>query len=342
MTTDNLNPNPRLAEFLVREQAAAMGPLMLLDVGCSGGLHYVWDRFGDSLHAVAFDPLVLEIERLRRESPRKNVVYEAAFVGAPHYADLFPHAVKQTSPDTNFRDRTSAMRANGSYQNYEREHFNNGQPLQFSETRLSLDGYCASHGIQAADFIKVDTDGHDYEVLLGADRLLSEGVLGVSVEVMFQGPVHEHANLFCNIDRYLRGKGFTLCDMEAFRYSRAALPMPFYYDLPAQTDRGALLWGEAVYFRDLANPSYAQHWNYPLTQAALLKLAALYDVFGLSDCAAELIRNRPEMFAGFAAQLLNLMVPSMTVGDMSYAEYIRLFDVNPQMWYPQAKLFGSK
>jgi FkbM family methyltransferase len=42
--------------------------------------------------------------------------------------------------------------------------------------RLStLDSYCADHGIELIDFVKIDVEGHELAVLKGAARMLAEG-----------------------------------------------------------------------------------------------------------------------------------------------------------------------
>jgi hypothetical protein len=143
------------------------------------------------------------------------------------------------------------------------------------------------------DFVKVDTDGHDIEVILGARNILAAGgVLGLRVEMQFHGSPHEYANTFSNIDRLLRERGFSLFDLDVYRYSRADLPAPFVYDIPAQTTTGQVSWGEALYLRDLGSPTYEAMWNYDVTRERVMKLAALFDLFDLPDCAAELLRNR--------------------------------------------------
>src|SRR5579863_1414564 len=54
----------------------------VFDVGCSwSGLGSEWNAFGILLAAVGFDPLELEIERLRSIETRPNVTYEPAYVG---------------------------------------------------------------------------------------------------------------------------------------------------------------------------------------------------------------------------------------------------------------------
>ncbi|WP_108893072.1 FkbM family methyltransferase [Palleronia abyssalis] len=47
----------------------------------------------------------------------------------------------------------------------------------------TIDAFCAEHGIDRIDFIKIDAEGHDYSVLEGASKLLdNEGVDAVQFE----------------------------------------------------------------------------------------------------------------------------------------------------------------
>ena len=43
----------------------------------------------------------------------------------------------------------------------------------------TLDGYCSQHGIDRIDFLKIDTEGYDIEVLKGARSMLAQGAIGV-------------------------------------------------------------------------------------------------------------------------------------------------------------------
>jgi hypothetical protein len=59
----------------------------LIDVGCGGGLHPVWDALGDRLTGFGFDPNIEEIQRLRLTA-RRSFRYELAFVGLPMTSSL--------------------------------------------------------------------------------------------------------------------------------------------------------------------------------------------------------------------------------------------------------------
>jgi Methyltransferase FkbM domain len=94
----------------------------------------------------------------------------------------------------------------------------------YAKRKVSLDSFFDERPDVAVDFIKVDTDGGDYEVLCGAERILDRHmVLGLLVEVQFHGISHLHSNLFANIDRLLREHGFSLFDLDVYHYTRGVL-----------------------------------------------------------------------------------------------------------------------
>jgi hypothetical protein len=324
-------PEPHaLTRRLVEDRAWGEEDMYLVDVGASGGIHSRWDIYQPLLRARGFDPLVREVERLNAMEKSSKVRYVAAFVGCRGYDALFPPHLREQPPgESIWRSptyrRTSAARALALLKmDCEREQFNKSADVVYSERHLQLDDI-AGNEAGAIDFIKIDTDGHDYEVLLGGEKLLREGeVLGLMVEAQLHGPVHDHANVLCNIDRFLRGKGFALFDLELYRYSRGILPGRFMYSIPAQTTTGQVIWGEALYLRDLAGPqAQSREWR----PAKVLKLASLMDIFGLPDCAAEMLLHFGERLPGVdVSGYLNLLASQVGGRDMTFERYNRDWD----------------
>lgn len=319
---------PKTSPFL---QAAVTHPdwasdLFVVDVGARGGIGKVWSAFGSRLRAVGFEPLVREVDSLNAQESRPKVRYEAAFVGCEDYGSLCP-AEHRTIPFNPFA-RSSSVRAaactggavasNGPSED--------ASPVYAGRT-LMLDDYFGPDERARIDFLKVDTDGSDFAVLLGARELLRSGALGLKVEVQFQGAAHPYANTFANIDIYLRGHGFTLYDVQLFRYSRAALPRAFTSRLMASTVSGQVLSGHALYFRDIAHPDYGRHHPFTVTPERVLKLAALFDLFDLPDCAAELLVNR----SGDPA-LLDLLPASAGYADGTCRALADRFDRDPSQF----------
>jgi hypothetical protein len=201
-----------------------------------------------------------------------------------------------------------------------------------TDRHITLDDWAAQNQ-RSVDFLKIDTDGHDIAVLLGAERLLSEGeVLGVKIEAQFHGPIHPFANTFHNIDGFLRDHGFTLFDLNQRRYSRAALPDAFFGSRPGRTRTGQLMWGDALYLRDLAPADYERMFAFNVSSERVMKLACLFDLFDLPDCAAELLTSRADFLdADMREQLLDLLVSG---APGSYRARLAAFNSDFTSFYP--------
>jgi hypothetical protein len=318
----------------------ARQPVIIFDVGCScNGLGSEWNAFGSSLGGVGFDALEPEIERLRSIETRPNVVYESAFVGlnAEQRAarDLYEKTLdsrQRHSP--NFFARSSAFRAArlAAY-DYQKELYNAGAALCFTDRYLSLDDYSIEY-TNDVDLLKSDTDGSDIQVLFGADKILRSSILAVHIECVFHGAMSRYANTFANIDMFLREIGFSIYSIQPFGYTREELPGPFYYDLLAQTKNGPLVWADAVFLRDMADFEYEDIYGFAVTPERVLKLACFMGIFGLPDCAAELIIKRADRLSLAQDVLLDRPVPNYLGHGLSYREYINRFMADPKALFP--------
>jgi FkbM family methyltransferase len=327
-----MNRQPFFLNYLVAEGLFPKDDLFLIDVGASGGIDPRWLIFRQHLRAVGFDPLVNEVRRLSTLSPSEKVSYVDAFVGAKNQAvpgPPWPASDKARSCSNYSFSRSSSVRATKlGAMDYVKEAYNRGQEVLFSSRRITLDDYFPSEQRGAIDFLKIDTDGSDYQVLMGAKELLESGaLLGITVECHFHGDVHEHSNIFCNIDRFLRGCGFSLFDLDVQRYSRAELPRPFLRNDPGPTLGGQAQWAEALYFRDLADADYAAMWSHSYDVAKQTKLACLFELFHLQDCAAELLLRNRAMFEAVLPvdRCLDLLTPGRGGQALRYQDHEREF-----------------
>lgn len=331
MALTSYNRDPVLCRHLVERGAFAGTDFHFFDVGVSGGIDRYWRHFAPNLKVWGFDPLVKEIERLNGLGLVTDT-YEAAFVGCHDYRSRHTHAEWWTpeARSTQFFPRTTAQWAQDLLEmNWNRDVDNRGAELQLADRVVELDGYCVEQGIGRVDFIKIDTDGSDYEVLQGARGLLQGGgILGLQVEAQFHGAALPEANLFSNIDLMLRQHGFALFDLDLWHYSRAALPRPFVYDMAAQTTRGQLSWGEALFLRDLGDPLYETKWpDFAITVPVILKSVALFDIYSLQDCAIEVLLKYSGQLteAGWDIEALaDLVVPPVDGRRIGYRDFIAL------------------
>lgn len=132
------------------------------------------------------------------------------------------------------------------------------------------------------DFLKIDVEGADLEVLRGSQQALRRCILGVRVEVSFLER-HSQAPFFGETDEFLRECGFQLFHLSRERWVRRNLVHGF-------TSDPQLAWGDAVYFltterimQRLASRSTADRL------AIISKLIAILLVHGVHDFAVEII-----------------------------------------------------
>ena len=129
------------------------------------------------------------------------------------------------------------------------------------------------------DFLKMDVQGAELDVLRGAPRLVSTALV-VETEVEFV-PLYTGQPLFADIDGHMRSSGFQL---HALRELNKYYYTPMKH--PSKLLRGInqVIWADAVYF-----PTFERIATLPGER--ILKLAALmHDLYGSVDLALHLLQ----------------------------------------------------
>ena len=333
---DILRPSSPFA----RAVGAALAPdwFTLVDVGCGGGIPDAWRVFGPRLRALGLDSDSQETGRLQSLETNPQVHYRAALIEAGAVVE------PKRSPwprlaICEWKARHAALPA----------HFGGEAPaasVQAAET-INLTQAIAEAGLETVDFIKLDVDGPDFGILQSLNGTLSTlEVLGVGVEVNFIGAGGPDENSFHNMDGWLRAQGFDLFDLSIRRYAMAALPGRTRLAYPAETHIGRPFQGDAVYLRDLCAPQNAA----PAAKASvgqLLKLAALYSLFGLPDCAAEvLVMFRAQLEPQFdVAAWLDLLAAEAQAGDetpVGYERYMQAYAADDPYFRLQAQSLRAR
>jgi FkbM family methyltransferase len=147
---------------------------------------------------------------------------------------------------------------------------------------ITLDHFYDAEAISNINFLQIDVQGADLDVLKGATHLLSRSVLAIQIEVEFS-ELYKGQALFSDIDSFLRGQNFSFFDIEPRHIPRKCAP------ITSPQRSGQLLWGEAFYLRDLIseNASLTQFQ----TSENLLKLVGIADILGFTDYALELLEH---------------------------------------------------
>lgn len=320
MGKDGRTRSARFAQQVVRDGAFAGRPFVVVDVGARGGFSERWSVFGDQIEYVGFEPDAEECERVNAAStnPRARVYPFALHRDKgthPFYVAKFPNA-------SGFYPIDPTM-VKG---------FPISEPLSVDHvTQLKttdFDSFAGEHGIGYVDFMKLDTEGSELDILEGAARTLNGSVLGVSSEALFT-PWHTDQRVFADLDGFLRSNGFVLYDLPMLKFARSALPSTLTAINPATAvaDYGQVIVGDALYLRDAVRDiesGRSERWD----EIAILKMVCLYELFYLPDCAIELLRcaNRHGLLRLRSAQVdayCDLIV--MGFAGKTYDEYMRRF-----------------
>lgn len=325
---NQLNYSPLMTRYLLDQRVFSADPFSLIDVGASGGIGQEWKVFNDQFLALGFEPLLNSCEKLNSSAP-PNVKYLPFFITS---GDSRVDSLGNSPLSSSIFERTSAAHANKLLNsNYIKKIYNNDEEPIYTKDSISLDAFLLNDP-RKMNFLKSDTDGFDYQVLYGAQKaLINPDCLGVFIECQLHGELPPDVNVFRNIDRFLVEKGFFLFDISVNRYSMKALPTKFAYSIPAQTRSGRALCGDALYLRDYATDKDPQ-----VDPIQLLKLACIQEIYGLYDCAAELLLAHRDRFSSLNINIdLCLDFLTQEIGIFSnYPEHRAFFETDPTRFYP--------
>lgn len=313
-----INYHPEMTLMLSKGGAFRSDPFVLVDVGALGGIGPQYEAFGSDLRVIAFEPNEEECHRLQSQGDSR-ISYLPFGLGRRDetrtlYLTDVPSSSTLFKPNQGFADRLIIDRI--------------CRVVGEAAIRLTtLDS--ALKDIGEIDFIKLDAEGAELEIMHGARRVLSApGTLGIFTEIRWHREIG--TPIFSEVDLFVREFGFDLYDLALGRTSRKALPYPLSVDFRHDTDRsrkimggttlGQVLGGDALYLRDLvASPG--------LKPTKILKMACLMEIFEQRDSAAELLlANRPVLQGLIdVRELLTALTPAVGDGRLSYEEYVRRY-----------------
>ena len=141
----------------------------------------------------------------------------------------------------------------------------------------SLDSLVASREVPAPDFLSLDTQGSEFEILVGAADCIRRHLVGVMVEVAF-ADVYVGQRTFPDVHSLMLDAGFELAALDSGDYA------PFRGPIGARAVREPLF-GDALYFRSIDRAPEVDR------ALALYKLAALAAWLGHVEYALATLRR---------------------------------------------------
>lgn len=209
--------------------------IVYVDVGARWGIPRPWKDFLDVVTVIGFEPDAIECNRLNARAQNEGLPVK-----------YLPNALYNRREDvvlniTRNPGCSSLLKPNRDIL----EEF--PEPERFDITNTvtlngdTLDSVLEQNRVADVDFLKIDTQGTELDILRGAERTLSKHVFGIEIEAEFV-ELYKGQALFADIDTFLRGKGFILFDLNRHRWKRRNVPA----NMPC---RGQIVFCEALYLR---------------------------------------------------------------------------------------------
>ena len=243
-------------------------PIVLVDVGCRGGLPGELWPVRRLVRHIGFDADVVECNRLNAE---------------PHELagrTIYPHFVggqQGTTPFHLFKDpgESSALGPDARFASvFAEPTFGVDRTVQLEST--TMDAFFASHPeLARPDMIKLDSQGTELEILRGATACLRTCSL-VEIEVEFIS-MYEGQALFHDIMGFMLGQGYDLLFLNRFSRQRRGFQ---------GHAKGQIIFGDALFVR---REDRLDHYD-PRRLARFLTLLINY---GHLDLAHHLLATQP-------------------------------------------------
>lgn len=238
--------------------------ICIVDVGAADGLAKRWRPIAPALRVFAFEPDARSDASGDSRLGAEVVVVDRAATAVECEAELYltrkPRCSSLLPPNRDVVDRFPAA---------DRYDVVGRHPVACTTVDAALVRAGAT-----MDFIKIDTQGAELDVLRGAEQSL-DTCLGIEVEVEFQ-PLYRGAAVFREIDEWVAARGFELFDLRRTFFPRADAPAD------APQSKGQIVFGDALYFRD---------WRTLPDRHAVITLAILLLAYGFADVVTEVAKR---------------------------------------------------
>jgi len=240
--------------------------IFFVDVGARGGPPSNWLCLGGDITYVCFEP-----------DPEEALIIKRSFADNGMYRGLvFTNAIGakqcvETLHLTQYRPSSSLLEPNNDVLSKMAVSSFYTVEQKIPVTLTTLDSALGGAQI-CADFLKIDVQGFELEVLRGAESAL-HNIIGCEIEASFI-EVYKHQSFFADVDQFMRSQGFFLADLERFWWRRKGVPLEIQ-------ERGSISYGNAFYLKSSVLE--------PSDQTLAVKASIICSAMGLDELSWEIV-----------------------------------------------------
>jgi len=284
-----VNYNAKFTKWVV-STGLVTEPFVLIDVGVQGGEHIRWRPLDDYLIVHGFDPIEEAVQKLAEANKgRSNRHYHCMALGNADGEQKFHFNPVNPTASSMYQQATGRFGVETAEQH-------RMVPIR------RLDSMLAEGVIPIADYIKIDVEGFEKEVLLGARELLDAGVLGLQTETNFGVSSIYPKSHFGTLAEIALESHLVVFDLAFNRIPRAsfqqALTSKGLQPIPEQDAVGRPATVDVLFARDLIDeadhPEHYQTQCRPVSINQLIKSIIISELHALNDVALDTVERFAE------------------------------------------------
>jgi FkbM family methyltransferase len=291
------NDTPAFTAWVV-ENDLLEEPFVVVDVGVQGGPHPRWKHLKDKVRIYGVDAIPEVIEGLNAHKQPNETYFATALGDEEGTRDFYVRGDGSSYYGSSFYEKASDLGGRGEL-----------KPGVLTKVPITrLDTLFAKGVISPADHIKVDCDGHDPEVIRGAQRYLAQSnVVCVIIETAFIVSPQYPRSHFVAISDVLTANRLRVFDLALMRTARPSYvaakalhpwPAPDPMNDAPDLDVGAPGTIDALFCRDFVSEQVTPK-NFVTIPGAMtepttdkvIKSMINFELHGLMDCAVELAEH---------------------------------------------------
>jgi len=195
-------------------------------------------------------------------------------------------------------------------------------------SEATIDEILLKNNIDNINFLKIDIDSNDTDVLYGSENLLkNDNLFGIKIEVNFSD--HDSSKNIYEPYLYLSDHNFVLHKIITNSYASDKIPEKFFYNFSGQNINGSDLFGDLIFFKTLDN-----NFLNTLDKNKLINFCRILEIHKLNGMAAEiLLKNKKKFNSKESENYLNKLCEKSSLEVfgkiLDYENFIYTINKNP-------------
>ena len=253
-------------------------PISFIDIGASGGLDNEWKGMEAYMNIIGFEPDVEEYNKLIMNK-NSHTYFNIAVSDKKEQKELY---IRQSQGNSSFYENNDSII----------NKFPHAERFKIIDKVLintdTLDNILKSDDYIKMDFLKIDVEGGELNVLKGAESVLINGIFAIQAEVRFL-EFYKNSPLFPEVHTFITSKGFELFDLNRYFYKKR----PYFGSL-----KGQIGMADALYFMDIDKFSTNCKTNLSGNELIkkILKAIIISSFYGYFDYSADLLETNKNIF----------------------------------------------